>query len=299
MRNLLATIWLMICLALPSPASAESSLSRLFDKDLLAAAVSVAAETVIADLFDDAGADGSSNDAAEIEATPYDPLEKYNRIMFKFNTRLDEKALKPIAETYVEHTPAIVRTGIRNFFSNVGDVGVAANSALQGKFEQAMSDSSRLALNSVVGLGGLLDVASAVELEKNNEDFGQTLGVWGVPEGPYIVLPLLGPRTLRSAFGTALDTYLQMETLGAVGDVSGIDSITELVTLSIVDQRTSLLGKEELLQQAALDPYVFARESYLAYRRCQVDDCDKIDELDELDELDLLDELDELDELEE
>ena len=238
MRNLLATICLAFSLALTSPASAESSLSRLFDKDLLAAAVSVAAETVIADLFDEGA---GNDDSVEIEGTPYDPLEKYNRIMFKFNTRLDEKALKPIAETYVEHTPAIVRTGIRNFFSNVGDVGVAANSALQGKFEQAMSDSSRLALNSVVGLGGLLDVASAVELEKNNEDFGQTLGVWGVPEGPYIVLPLLGPRTLRSAFGTALDTYLQMETLGAVGDVSGIDSITELVTLSIVDQRTSCL----------------------------------------------------------
>jgi len=308
MRNLLATICLMFSLALASPVSAESSLARLFDKDLVAAAVSVAAETVIADLFNDVSSSDDPDNALEVEGTPYDPLEKYNRIMFKFNTRLDEKALKPIAESYAEHTPAIVRTGIRNFFSNVGDVGVAANSALQGKFEQAMSDSSRLALNSVVGLGGLLDVASAVELEKNNEDFGQTLGVWGVPEGPYIVLPLLGPRTLRSAFGTALDTYLQMEALGAVGDVSGIDSITELVTLGIVDQRTSLLGKEELLQQAALDPYVFARESYLAYRRCQVNDCDKIDYVaadpetrseDELSEMDLLDELDELDEFEE
>ena len=141
MRNLLATICLAFSLALTSPASAESSLSRLFDKDLLAAAVSVAAETVIADLFDEGA---GNDDSVEIEGTPYDPLEKYNRIMFKFNTRLDEKALKPIAETYVEHTPAIVRTGIRNFFSNVGDVGVAANSALQGKFEQAMSDSCLL-----------------------------------------------------------------------------------------------------------------------------------------------------------
>ena len=303
MKNLLATLWLMAGLALASPASAESSWSRLLDRDVLAAAVSVAAETVMADWFNDTG---DAENTQVSEGTPHDPLEKYNRMMFEFNARLDESALKPIAESYVEYTPSVVRTGVSNFFSNVGDVGVAANSALQGKFEQAASDSSRLMLNSIVGLGGLFDVASKVELEKNNEDFGQTLGVWGVPEGPYIVLPVLGPRTVRSAFGTALDTYLQMETLGAIGDVSGVDSISELVALSVVDQRTNLLGKEELLQQAALDPYVFARESYLAYRRCQVADCDKIDYVaadpenstaTELDELDLLEELDELDEL--
>ena len=311
MKNLLVTTWLMFSLALASPASAEGSLFRLFDKELLSAAVSVAAETVVADLFNDDADTGDTDSTAEIEVTPHDPPEKYNRMMFNFNMRLDEKALKPIAESYVEYTPSIVRAGVRNFFSNLGDVGVAANSALQGKVEQAMSDSSRLALNSVVGLGGLFDVASKVDLEKNNEDFGQTLGVWGVPEGPYIVLPLLGPRTMRSAFGTALDTYLQMETLGAVGQVSGVDSISELVALGIVDQRTELLGKEELLQQVALDPYVFARESYLAYRRCQVDDCDKIDyvaadpetrtatESEEMDLLDQLDELDQLDDLEE
>ena len=311
MKNLLVTTWLMFSLALASPASAEGSLFRLFDKELLSAAVSVAAETVVADLFNDDADTGDTDSTSEIEGSSNDPLEKYNRMMFNFNMRLDEKALKPIAESYVEYTPSIVRAGVRNFFSNLGDVGVAANSALQGKVEQAMSDSSRLALNSVVGLGGLFDVASKVDLEKNNEDFGQTLGVWGVPEGPYIVLPLLGPRTMRSAFGTALDTYLQMETLGAVGQVSGVDSISELVALGIVDQRTELLGKEELLQQVALDPYVFARESYLAYRRCQVDDCDKIDyvaadpetrtatESEEMDLLDQLDELDQLDDLEE
>lgn len=309
MKKLLATIWLGSGLLFASPASAEGSLSRWFDSDVLSAAVSVAAETLLVDWFEDeVSSDGAENiESADATESTSDPLEKYNRMMFKFNQRLDDKALKPLAENYVEYTPAFVRTGVRNFFSNVGDVGVAANSALQGKVEQALSDSSRVALNSVFGLGGMFDVASDMELEKNNEDFGQTLGVWGVPEGPYIVLPVLGPRTLRSAVGTAFDTYLQMETLGSIGDLAGVDSVSELVALGIVDQRTRLLGKEELLQQAALDPYIYTREAYLAYRRCQVADCDKIDYVAadpeapastplQLEELELLDELDELEE---
>jgi len=305
MKKFLTSLFICLSLGLAAPASAENRFSRLFDSEFLSAAVSVAAETIVDDWFGDEGS-VSSNVIAAGDPASNDPLEKYNRMMFKFNSRLDDAALKPLAESYVEYTPAFVRTGVRNFFSNLGDVGVAANSALQGKVEQALSDSSRLALNSVVGLGGMFDVASHLELEKNNEDFGQTLGVWGVPEGPYIVLPVLGPRTFRSAFGTALDTYLQMETLGSVGEVAGVDSISEFVALNIVDQRTRLLGKEELLQQAALDPYVYTREAYLAYRRCQVNDCDKIDYVaadpeattSTETELDMLDELDELDELE-
>ncbi len=299
-RNLLATISFCCGVTLASPASAETMVSRLFDSEFLSAAVSVAAETVLEDWF---GSDDDASSKVTPTATPQDPLEKYNRMMFKFNARLDETALKPLAETYVEYTPDLLRAGVRNFFSNVGDVGVAANSALQGKVGQALSDSSRVGLNSLFGLGGVFDVASKLELEKNNEDFGQTLGVWGVPEGPYIVLPVLGPRTLRSAVGTAFDTYLQMETLGSIGELSGVDTVTELVALNIVDQRTKLLGKEALLEQAALDPYVYTREAYLAYRRCQVNDCDKIDYLpadperpssndEALNELDMLDELD-------
>lgn len=300
-KKLLSAISLCAGLTIATPAVAEGFVSRLFDNEFLSTAVSVAAETVIEDWLDDK--DGILTSGSG-EGVAHDPLEKYNRLMFKFNARLDEKALKPIAETYVEYTPDVLRTGVRNFFSNVGDVGVAANSALQGKLGQAMSDSSRVAFNSLFGLGGVFDFASELELEKNNEDFGQTLGVWGVPEGPYIVLPVLGPRTLRSAVGTAFDTYLQMETLGSIGEISGVDAVSELVALGIVDQRTRLLGKGELLEQAALDPYIYTREAYLAYRRCQVNDCDKIDykpadpesppSLDELDELDLLDELDEL-----
>ncbi len=260
-----------------------------------------------------------STDAVE------DPFEPYNRMMFRFNQRLDEVALKPLAEHYHEYTPELVRTGVRNFFSNIGDVGVLTNSALQGKFDQALSDSTRVAVNTIAGVGGVIDVATMLNIEKNHEDFGQTFGVWGIPEGPYIVLPVLGPRTLRSAVGTIADTALQVETLGAVGDMAmAPDLVSEMLALNLVDKRSQLLGQTELLEEIAIDPYVFSRQAYLAYRRCQVEDCDKIDykpadpeveqpgvqqnELDELLELDelsepveseTLQELDELNELEE
>jgi len=238
----------------------------------------------------------------------WDPLEKYNRWMFSFNQRLDDAALKPLAEIYRDRTPDLVKEGVRNFFSNIDDVGVLANSALQGKFDQALEDSARLTLNTVVGLGGVLDVASMLNIEKNNEDFGQTFGHWGIPEGPYIVLPLLGPKNLRSATGTALDTWLQMEALGAASEASlGHEALTELFAMRLINEREKQLGKTELLEQASLDPYLFARDAYLAWRRCLVADCDQIDyqpappELDDssttpsgepIDEIDLLDQLD-------
>jgi len=211
-------------------------------------------------------------------------------------------ALRPIAESYTEYTPELVRLGVRNFFSNIGDVGVLANSVLQGNFDQALEDTSRLAINSTVGIAGVIDVATAIDIEKNQEDFGQTLGVWGVPEGPYIVLPILGPRTARSAVGTAIDTYVQLETLGAMGEAAGAETaISEILALNLIDQRSALLGKEDLLGKAALDPYLFAREAYVALRRCKVNNCDQVDyqpaESEQgVDELELLDELDLLDE---
>ena len=231
-----------------------------------------------------------------------DPFENYNRMMFRFNQQLDEVALKPLAKHYRDYTPELVRIGVRNFFSNIGDVGVLTNSALQGKFDQALSDSTRVAVNTIAGVGGVIDVASMMDIKKNNEDFGQTFGVWGIPEGPYIVLPLLGPRTLRSAVGTIADTALQVETLGALGEAAaGTDLVSEMMALNLIDKRSQLLGQSDLLEELAIDPYIFSRQAYLAYRRCQVDDCDKIDyqpaapeapaqnNLDELDELDELD----------
>lgn len=304
MRKQLASTFLAASVMLAQPAFAEGTFSRLLEKDfwnteVMSAALSVAAETVWTDWIDD-----------DQTADPADPLEKYNRMMFEFNSRLDKAALKPLAENYAEHTPAIVRLGVKNFFSNIGDVGVLANSALQGKVDQALEDSSRIAINSVIGLGGVIDVATKLEIEKNDEDFGQTLGYWGVPEGPYIVLPLLGPKTMRSAVGTAVDTYFQVEALGSVTELAGSESIvSELMALNVIDQRTTMLGKESLLEQAALDPYTYAREAYLAYRRCKVADCDKIDYIpadpeelqqtpssnSELEELEMLEELELLD----
>lgn len=283
-----------------SPVVADNSEPPSYLDSLLTAAAQVVTETVTE--FALSTADTTRDLAAIVNTESDDPLEKYNRMMFRFNQVLDEKALQPIATNYREYTPAIVQTGVSNFFSNLGDVGVVTNSVLQGKLDQALNDSSRLAVNTIAGLGGVIDVATMLDLEKNHEDFGQTFGVWGVPEGPYIVLPVLGPRTMRSAVGTALDTYLQVETLGAVSEAAtGQEIVTEMLSLNLIQQRARMLGKTELLEQAALDPYVFTREAYLAYRRCQVQDCDKIDyqpsdtpefQDDEIDELDLLDQLD-------
>ena len=327
MKKIVAPLLLSLSLIISAPVQAEQGWSRFLSSDVLSGALSVAAETVLSSvqqITGDSDRPGSEQpdpvrDDAELAniATDNqsDPLEKYNRMMFAFNAQLDELALRPLAESYAEYTPSIVQTGVRNFFSNIGDVGVLTNSVLQGKLDQALEDSSRLAINSVIGLGGVIDVATALDIEKNNEDFGQTLGFWGVPEGPYIVLPLLGPRTVRSAVGTALDTYLQVEALGSVTELAGAESaVSELLALNLINQRTRLLGKESLLEKAALDPYLYAREAYLAYRRCKVNNCDKIDYVpaspegddspsstdNELDELEMLDELDEfeLDELE-
>ncbi len=283
-----------------SPVVADNSEPPSYLDSLLTAAAQVVTETVTE--FALSTADTTRDLAAIVNTDSDDPLEKYNRMMFRFNQVLDEKALQPIATNYREYTPDIVQTGVSNFFSNLGDVGVVTNSVLQGKLDQALNDSSRLAVNTIAGLGGVIDVATMLDLEKNHEDFGQTFGVWGVPEGPYIVLPVLGPRTMRSAVGTALDTYLQVETLGAVSEAAtGQEIVTEMLSLNLIQQRAKMLGKTELLEQAALDPYVFTREAYLAYRRCQVQDCDKIDyqpsdtpefQDDDIDELDLLDQLD-------
>lgn len=235
------------------------------------------AQSAKSDAVEQQGAEQHAIEQLSVPAVN-DPLERYNRWMFGVNRKLDDIALKPAAKWYRENTPDLVKTGVRNFFSNIDDVGVLANSALQGKFDQAMDDSARLTINTVVGLGGLFDVATMMDFEKNNEDFGQTFGHWGIPEGPYIVLPLLGPKTVRSATGTALDTWLQLEALGAAGDATlGTESLTELLAMRVLNEREKQLGKAELLEQAALDPYVFARDAYLAWRRCLVVDCDSID----------------------
>ncbi len=192
-----------------------------------------------------------------------DPFESYNRSMYAFNDTLDRMLLRPAAEVYNEYTPSPVKTGLGNFFSNLDDVRVLLNDILQFKFAQAASDFSRLAWNSTVGLFGLLDVATSLELPKHDEDFGQTLAVWGVGDGPYLVLPFFGPSTVRDTAGLAGD--LGADPLWHVTDDETI--YWGAVALRALNQRANLLSASRVLDQAAIDPYVFVRDAYLQHRR--------------------------------
>lgn len=237
----------------------------------------------------------------------HDPWEGMNRATYAFNETVDGLIIKPVAVGYEKVVPNFVQRGVSNFFSNIDDVFVVVNDLLQFKFKQGLSDTTRLVLNSTIGLAGLIDVATPLGLPKHNEDFGQTLGAWGVPPGPYVVLPILGPSTLRDTGGRVVDAQysptLQLED----------DERLQAVVLEGVSTRAQLLGASSLLETAALDPYSFTREAWLGRRQRLVEDLDNgppaapeggsgsdadpADELDELDDLDQLDELDELDEL--
>ncbi len=198
---------------------------------------------------------------------PRDPLEPINRGIYYFNDAVDTTLLKPAAELYRGVLPQFMRTGVSNFFSNLNDVIIALNNLLQGKVPEAVSDVGRIVVNTTVGLLGVLDVATDVGLEKHNEDFGQTLGWWGIGDGPYLVIPLLGPSTLR-------------DTVGLVGDyktnpITYVDPNRDrnaLYALSFVNRRSELLDATQLLETAALDPYEFARDAYLQRRRTLVYD---------------------------
>lgn len=205
---------------------------------------------------------------------PRDPFEPYNRAVYAFNDRVDRYALKPVAEGYRAAVPALVRTGVRNFFANLEDVWIGANNLLQGKVGEWANDWLRFAVNTVVGLGGVLDIASASGMEKHNEDFGQTLGRWGVPAGPYLVLPLLGPRTARDAAAIPLEFYGTQ--IGRLADWATsrheVAFRNSLYGLDLVRVRAGLLDATNILEQAALDPYRFSRDAYLQRRLDQVYD---------------------------
>jgi phospholipid-binding lipoprotein MlaA len=193
---------------------------------------------------------------------PRDPLEPMNRAIYTFNDGLDTVLIKPLAVVYEGLVPEFIRTGISNMFSNINDIIVALNNLLQGKITAAGSDVSRVMVNSTVGLLGFFDVASKLGLEKNDEDFGQTLGYWGVGDGPYLVLPFLGPRTLRDSVGTAV--YLTVDPLIHIDPPRDRNQVN---ALRLVSERANLLGASKLLETAALDPYEFLRDAYLQRRR--------------------------------
>lgn len=191
-----------------------------------------------------------------------DPFESYNRAMFSFNEGLDEYILRPVAEGYEAALPNPIKTGISNFFSNIGDIFVILNDILQFKFKQALEDTGRFIFNSTIGLYGLIDVATPMGLPKHKEDFGQTLATWGVADGPYIVLPFFGPRTLRGTGGFIIESSLD-----PVYDIENDDSRYGTILLRTVDTRYKLLKASRIIDQAALDKYSFIRDAYLQNRK--------------------------------
>ncbi|MEM1263957.1 MAG: VacJ family lipoprotein [Pseudomonadota bacterium] len=219
----------------------------------------------------------------------YDPWEPFNRNVTVFNDRLDRWALRPLAVGYRKVTPKVARGGISNFFNNLGYPVVFINDFLQGKVAQGGRDVLRFGLNSTLGVGGIFDFASRVGLEQNNEDFGQTLAVWGVPSGRYLVLPFFGPATLRD--GPALSAGFLLDGRNFVGDTGLQD---KLLILDVINGRSNLISAEGLLADS-FDPYITLREAWLQRREFLIHDGDPPQAEDEfLDEF-----LDEEDELEE
>jgi phospholipid-binding lipoprotein MlaA len=200
-------------------------------------------------------------------ADPRDPFERYNRAMFSFNKTVDDKVLKPVATGYVDVIPDLVRTAIGNFFGNIGDVWTAVNNYLQGKPREGTNDLARVVLNSTFGIVGLIDVATPAGLVQHEEDFGQTLGVWGVKSGPYLVLPILGASTVRDGLARPVDLYADPITQI---DSTGVEN--SLRALRLVDDRATLLYSTRMMEDAALDPYLFVRDAYLQRRESRVRD---------------------------
>jgi phospholipid-binding lipoprotein MlaA len=196
-----------------------------------------------------------------------DPWESMNRSVYKFNDVVDTVAIKPAAQAYETVIPSIVRTGVRNVLGNLSDVWSMANSAMQLKAQATAETFMRINVNTFFGLAGLLDVASEMGLEKRKEDFGQTLGYWGVKPGPYLMLPLLGPSTLRDALATPLD--LQGSPSQAFSDVATRNALT---AVRILDVRSGLLQTVDVIKAASLDPYSFVRDAYLQKRNNDIHD---------------------------
>lgn len=204
----------------------------------------------------------------EGERDPRDPWEGFNRGVYRFNETFDEYLAQPVARAYVAVLHQEIRTRVSNFFSNIQDLLIGANNFLQGKFEDGVNDWARFAFNSTIGLFGIHDVASDFPgLEKHNEDFGQTLGRWGAGSGPYLILPFLGSSTVRDAAGTAVDWAVQ-----PVGEVRPIALRNTLYGVYFVDTRAQLLEASRILEEAALDKYVFQRDAYLQRRRSLIYD---------------------------
>ena len=209
---------------------------------------------------------------------PRDPWERFNRASFKFNDALDRAFARPLAKAYVKVTPRVVRTGVGNALSNLNNVPTVINDVFQGKFRQAGRDSTRFLLNSTLGLGGLFDPATSAGFENNDEDFGQTLGKWGVKSGPYVMLPIFGPSTVRDTFSRGVDQFT--EPANYLED----DSTRYIIRfIDFLDLRAGLLDLDEQLNRS-YGRYAFVRNAWLQRREYQVKDGNVEDDSSSLEE---------------
>ncbi len=197
-----------------------------------------------------------------------DPLENFNRAVYKFNDVADNAIIKPVAKGYKNIAPKFVVKGINNFFNNLRDIVTIINDLLQMKVQHAANDTGRVLVNSTIGILGFVDVHSINGGERRKEDFGQTLGHWGLGQGAYIVLPFLGPSTTRDAVGLITDTLA----FDPISYMNNVRARNQVRILQFVDARTELLNASSIIDQASLDPYAFQRDAYLQYREALVND---------------------------
>jgi len=199
---------------------------------------------------------------ASTHNNPKDPFESFNRGVYQFNDALDKAVVKPVAKGYDTVMPPPGKMMVSNFFSNLNDVVVTVNDLLQFKLANAASDTGRILINSTIGILGLVDVASQAGLEKHNEDFGQTLGYWGVGSGPYLMLPFFGPSSVRDGLGLYADSRTDV-----FRKIDNVPARNELHLANLVSKRASLLNQEKVLDEAMIDPYSYIRDAYLQHRR--------------------------------
>mgnify|MGYP002144306688 CR=1 FL=1 len=215
-----------------------------------------------------AGDAATNSDTAYPTRSPTDPWEPFNRKVFDFNESLDQAVIKPVANTYQRVTPRLVQTGLRNFFGNLRDLWSTVNLFLQFKPKAGLEMGTRVLVNSTLGIYGLVDLASPMGLERYSEDFGQTLGRWGVGSGPYLVMPVLGPSTLRDA-----SSYVLVDRNGdPIKEINPIAHRNVAQGLKVVDQRARLLSATNTVDAIAFDRYSFVRDAYLQRRRFQIYD---------------------------
>lgn len=199
--------------------------------------------------------------------SPDDPFEPWNRAMFQIHDVIDGHFIKPAVQVYVDVTPKPIQQGVRNFYGNLDDFVSAINDWLQWKLDKAGNDMGRVMINSFFGLGGIIDIASDAGIEKGNEDFGQTFGYWGIPQGPYLFVPVFGPTTVRDGTGTIVRAYV-----GPLTYVPDVPTRNILYAIGFVDLRAQALQAESLVGEAALDRYTFIRRAYLQRREYLVRD---------------------------